>query len=115
VVVTIDLKAVKLDGTEEEFADILKKLGYRSHSNGSWNYFDADSKRGVWAYVHDNEITFTTYMSRNDADMQKQVNSASTMAVMFNGRVFDPQTGKYIQPKLKKSERIKIMEWRLLK
>jgi hypothetical protein len=115
VVVVIDLKATDLHGTQEEFADILKKLGYKSHSNGSWNYSDANSKRGVWAYVHDNEITFTTYMSRNDADMQKQINSANIMAVMFNGRVFDPQTGKYIQPKLKKSERIKIMEWRLLK
>jgi len=111
----IDLEVVDLDGTEEEFKDILKKLGYKSHSNGSWSYFDADSRRGVWAYVHNNGITFTTYMNRSDTDMQKQINSANIMAAMFNGRVYDPQTGEYTRPKLKKSEKIKIMEWRLLK
>ena len=111
----INLKATNLDGTQKEFADILKKLGYKSYGHGQWNYFDTNSRRGVWAFMHDNEITFTTYAGENGADIQKRVDSANIMAAMFNGRIYDPYRGEYRPPAVTKSEKIKIMEWRLLK
>ena len=122
---TISLNAVDLHGSHGEFTYILGKLGYKPFGykvqgqDRFWGYFAPNSLRGVLAYVAGNrdEIDFSTFEDQDmrSADIQKLVNSANTMAATFNGRIYDPQTDKYKQPKIKKSEKIKIMEWRLLK
>jgi len=122
---TINLNAVDLHGSYEEYTYILEKLGYKSFGykvqgqDRFWGYFAPNSLRGVLAYVGGNgdEIDFSTFEDGDmrSADIQKLVSSANVIAATFNGRVYDPQTEKYKQPKIKKSEKIKIMEWRLLK